>query len=112
MSSIKDLVKWEMLIQNNQLLSPQNSGMMWKDKVNTSAANKTPMEYYGYGWNVNEYKNLKIAHHNGTLPGFTSSYFRFIESKSAVIVLTNANNAYLKNIVLSIANIIFDNTVK
>jgi CubicO group peptidase (beta-lactamase class C family) len=106
LSSINDLVKWEMLIQNNQLLSPENWSIMWKDKVRTSDTNKTLIEYYGYGWDVNEYKNLKVVHHNGTLPGFTSSYFRFIESKSAIIVLTNADNAYLKNMILNIADII------
>jgi len=106
LSSVSDLAKWEMLMQNNDMLHKENWDKMWNDTVPTSKASQTPTGYYGYGWDVSEYKNLKVVHHNGTLPGFTSSYFRFVESKSAIIILTNADNAYPKTIVLGIADLI------
>ncbi|WP_207428308.1 serine hydrolase [Pedobacter sp. SYSU D00535] len=112
LSSVSDLVKWEMLIQNNQILHKKNWDTMWNDKVKTSNSNLGPYEYYGYGWDVNEYKNLRTVHHDGTLPGFTSSYFRFIDSKSAIIILTNTHNAYPKNIVLALADLIFNEESK
>lgn len=107
LSSVSDLAKWEMLIQNSQIICKENWDIMWNDKVKTSNSGQEPIEYYGYGWDVSEYKKLRVVHHDGTLPGFTSSYFRFIDSKSAIIVLTNADNAYPKNIVLAIADLMF-----
>ena len=106
-SSVSDLVKWEMLIQKHEILHKDNWDKMWNDTVRTSNLNQRPIEYYGYGWDVNKYKNLRVVHHDGTLPGFTSSYFRFIESNSAIIILTNADNAYPKTIALGIANLMF-----
>lgn len=106
LSSVSDMVKWELLIQNNKLLKAGNWKKMWTDTVRTSSSNQAPIEYYGFGWDVNEYNNLKVVHHDGTLPGFTSSYFRFIESKSAIIILTNADNAYPKAIAFGIADIL------
>jgi CubicO group peptidase (beta-lactamase class C family) len=105
-SSISDLIKWEMLIQNHLILRKENWNTMWNDTVRTT--DTSLVEYYGYGWDVSEYKNKKIVHHDGTLPGFTSSYFRFIDSRSAIIVLTNADNAYPKTIALGIADLLFN----
>jgi CubicO group peptidase (beta-lactamase class C family) len=104
LSSINDLIKWEMLIQNNGLLSRQNWQRMWEDKVNTSNSDKTPFEYYGYGWDVIEYKKVLVVNHGGNLSGFTSKYSRFIDSKTAIIVLTNLDGARLGDIVNGIAD--------
>jgi CubicO group peptidase (beta-lactamase class C family) len=107
LSSVSDLAKWEMLIQNNQIIRKENWDRMWNDKVKTSHSVQELIEYYGYGWDISEYKKLRIVYHDGTLPGFTSSYFRFIDSKSAIIIVTNTDNAYPKNIVLAIADLVF-----
>lgn len=106
LSTVNDLVKWELLIQHSKLLKAENWNKMWTDTVRASSSNQTPIEYYGYGWDVNNYKNLKVVHHNGTLPGFTSSYIRFIDSKTAIIILTNADNAYPKTIAFGIIDIL------
>lgn len=106
LSSINNLAKWEMLIQNGKLLTPANWKKMWADTVRTSNTVQTPNAYYGYGWDVSSYKGLKLVHHNGTLPGFSSSYLRFIDSRSAIIILTNADNTYPKAIALGIADIL------
>jgi CubicO group peptidase (beta-lactamase class C family) len=107
LSNINDMVKWEMLLQSDKLLSKDAGEQMWNDKVIASSPGQLPAAYYGYGWDVNEYKGLRIVHHDGTLPGFASSYFRFIDSRSAIIILTNADNAYPKRIALQIADLVF-----
>jgi CubicO group peptidase (beta-lactamase class C family) len=106
LSSVNDLIKWEMLIQHNQLLNRGHWRAMWTDTVRTSIAKDAPAEYYGYGWDVKEFKKLKIVHHGGTLPGFASSYFRFLDSNSAIIILTNADNSFPSKIALGIADMI------
>ncbi|HEX8545490.1 MAG TPA: serine hydrolase domain-containing protein [Cytophagaceae bacterium] len=106
-SSINDLIKWEMLIQNNSLLSQENWQKMWQDKVKTPNADKPPFAHYGYGWDVIEYKKALVQNHGGSLPGFSSKYFRFVDHKTAIIVLTNANGANLENIVYALADQLF-----
>jgi CubicO group peptidase (beta-lactamase class C family) len=107
LSTIDDMLRWEVLIQQHQLLSKSNWELMWTDTVRTAKASQDPIEYYGYGWDVSEYHQRRVVHHDGTIPGFTSSYFRFIDSKTAIIVLTNADNAYPKTVALRIADILF-----
>jgi CubicO group peptidase (beta-lactamase class C family) len=106
-SSIKDLIKWEMLMQNNKLLSQENWSKMWQDKVKTPNADKPPFQHYGYGWDVIEYKKGLVQNHGGSLPGFTSKYFRSVDGKTAIIVLSNANGANLGSIVEQIADRVF-----
>ena len=80
---------------------------MWTYTVRTSASPQSPREYYGYGWDVSEQCHRRIVHHDGTLPSFTSSYVRFVDSHTAIVVLTNADNAYSKNVALRVADRLF-----
>jgi CubicO group peptidase (beta-lactamase class C family) len=107
LSSIDDLLDWELLIQHQQVLSKKNWELMWTDTVRTSTTRQDPLEYYGYGWDVSTYQQRRIVHHDGTIPGFTGSYFRFVDSNTAIIVLTNADNAYPKTVALRIADLLF-----
>jgi len=107
LSTVEDMLRWELLIQQSQLLTKSQWDQMWTDTVRTTKASQAPIEYYGYGWDVGMYRNWRVVHHDGTIPGFTSSYFRFIDRKTAIIVLTNADNAYPRTVVLRIADILF-----
>ena len=107
LSSVDDMLGWELLIQHQLVLSKQNWEQMWTDTVRTSAAKQDPIEYYGYGWDVSTYQHRRTVHHDGTIPGFTSSYFRFLDSNTAIIVLTNADNAYPRTVALRIADLLF-----
>lgn len=107
LSSVDDILRWELLIQQHQLLRPDNWAQMWRDTVRTTNAPQASREYYGYGWDVGTYHQRLVVHHDGTLPGFTSSYFRFPGSKTALVVLTNADNAYPRTVALRLADILF-----
>ena len=107
MSNINDLVKWEILLQSDKLLSKEAYEEMWK-KDSVFNSNQESSSYYGYGWAVSQHKGLRVVHHDGTLPGFASSYFRFIDSRSAIIILTNADSVYPNKITLQIADLMFN----
>lgn len=93
LSNINDLLKWEMDMQNNKLLTQKSWSQMWDDTIKTALTmDKEPM-YYGYGWMTNKVNGKQFVHHGGTLPGFKSVYFRYIEDKTAIIILTNSDNA-------------------
>lgn len=107
LSSITDLVKWEELLQSNELLKKEYVKQMWNDTVRISNTTKEPIVYYGYGWYGYDYKGINTVFHDGTLPGFASSYLRFVDSNSAVIILTNADSVYPRTIALKIADQMF-----
>lgn len=107
LSSVNDLLRWELLIQQHQLLRQESWAQMWRDTVRTTSSPQAPCEYYGYGWDVGTSHQQLVVHHDGTLPGFTSSYFRFPGSKTAIIVLTNADNAYPRTVALRLADLLF-----
>jgi len=93
LSNINDLLKWEMVMQNNKLLTRQNWNQIWDDTTQTPFTMDNEAIYYGYGWMTNKVSRKQFVHHGGSLPGFKSVYFRYIEEKTAIIILTNSDNA-------------------
>ena len=112
LSNVTDLMKWEMLIQNNEILSKENYRLMWNDVIKTGAANPAT-EYYGYGWFKTSYKNKELVYHGGSLPGFRNTYYRFPADNTAIIILTNSNHANPSVIAQGIADLLYkENQVK
>ena len=108
LSSITDMLSWEMLIQNDKLLSKENWKKMWTDTVKIDAANPKT-EYYGYRWRVSTYKNRPLVYHGGSLPGFRSTYYLFPADKTASIILTNSDHTNTTAIAQGVADILFKN---
>jgi CubicO group peptidase (beta-lactamase class C family) len=108
LSSINDMLKWELLMQNSQLLSKQNWQQMWNDTVRTDASS-AKVEYYGYGWGVRKFKDRLLVNHGGSLPGFRSIYYRFPADKTAFIILTNSDHTNAGVIAQGIAEILYKN---
>jgi CubicO group peptidase (beta-lactamase class C family) len=102
LSTIDDMLKWEMLIQEGKILSKERWQQMWQE---LSKTNENDMSY-GYGWYVTRYKNRKTVFHGGSLPGFRSMYFRFPDERTAIIVLTNSEPTNTLIIAQGVADII------
>jgi CubicO group peptidase (beta-lactamase class C family) len=90
LSTIEDMMKWELLIQNGKILSRDSWEQMWEDTTKTGNSDAGVPLNYGYGWYVSTYKNRKAVYHGGVLPGFRAMYYRFPEEKTAIVVLTNS----------------------
>ncbi len=106
LSSINDMLKWEILIQNAQLLSKESWQQMWTDTVRTDATNPK-IEYYSYGWRVTTFKNRLLVNHGGSLPGFRSIYYRFPADKTAFIILTNSDHTNASFIAQGVSEILY-----
>lgn len=106
LSSIMELLKWEMLMQNGRLLSKENWQQMWADTARTDGTGPK-LEYYGYGWRVTNFKNRLLVNHGGSLPGFRSVYYRFPADKTAVIILTNSDHTNAGVIAQGISEILY-----
>lgn len=102
LSTIDDMLKWEMLIQEGKILSKERWLQMWQDLAKTNDIDKS----YGYGWYVTRYKNRKTVFHGGSLPGFRSQYFRFPDERTAIIILTNSEPSNPAIIAQGVADII------
>jgi CubicO group peptidase (beta-lactamase class C family) len=105
LSNINDLLKWEMVMQNNKLLTQKSWNQMWGDTIKTPLTMDGEAMYYGYGWMTNKLNGKKFVHHVGSMPGFKSVYFRYIEDNTAIIVLTNSDNADAYGIAFGISGL-------
>jgi len=110
LSTITDMMKWELIMQNNQLLTKKSWLQMWEDTVKTNETNSngTPV-YYGYGWSVTSYQNRRLVSHSGSLQGFRSIYYRFPDEKIAIVILTNSEPTDTAPIARGVADIILKN---
>ncbi|GAB3710829.1 serine hydrolase domain-containing protein [Spirosoma flavus] len=106
LSNINDLLKWEMVMQNNKLLTQKNWNQMWGDTIKTPLTMDSEAMYYGYGWMTNQENGKQLVHHGGSLPGFKSVYFRYIHDKTAIIILTNSENADAYGIAFGVGNLL------
>jgi len=105
-SDINDLLKWEMDMQNNKLLTQNSWHQVWDDKVKTPFTMDNEAIYYGYGWMVNKVNDKQLAHHGGSLPGFRSVYLRYVEDKTAIIILTNLESGDAYGIAFGVAGLL------
>ena len=106
LSNINDLLKWEMVMQNNRLLTKENWNQMWGDTIKTSLTMDNEAMYYGYGWMTNKLNGKQLIHHGGSLPGFKSVYFRDIQDKTAIVILTNSDNTDAYGIAFGVSELL------
>jgi CubicO group peptidase (beta-lactamase class C family) len=103
LSNINDLLKWEMDMQNNKLLTQKIWNQMQEDKIKTPLTMDNEAIYYGYGWLVNNVNGKQLMHHGGSLPGFRSLFLRYVEDKTAIVILTNFESTDTYRIAFGIA---------
>jgi CubicO group peptidase (beta-lactamase class C family) len=107
-STVTDMMKWEMLIQQEKVISRQSWQKMWSDTVLSTRKSPGGSDvYYGYGFQITDYNQRKLVYHGGSLPGFRTIYFRFPEEKTAILILANADQANLMPVAWEIADILF-----
>jgi len=108
LSTIEDMMKWELLIQGGKILSRDNWEQMWRDTTKTGNNDGGVPFSYGYGWYVSTYKNKKAVYHGGVLPGFRAMYFRLPDERMAIVVLTNSEPTNALPIAKGVADIVME----
>ena len=106
LSTIPELLKWELTIQQNQFLSRESWSLLWQP--GTSTGNKqsdgTGIDY-GLGWNISSFKNHRWIFHGGSLPGFRAIYYRFPDEGNAILILSNTDHANLGRLANDLAKV-------
>lgn len=91
-----------MLSGGGDLLSKDATDLMQAPHVETHFI---PNEYYGYGLKSKEYKDTKMITHDGTVPGFRTTWWIAPEENFGVVVFINADYYDAAEIALKAADI-------
>ena len=82
-----EMSQWIKALWSYKLLGSEMQNQAWsRKKLN----NGTAIDY-GYGWHVEDFKNITHPHHGGSSIGFRNHILLFPEQKLMVIILTNRN---------------------
>jgi CubicO group peptidase (beta-lactamase class C family) len=100
LSTVLDLARWDALLYSDKILKQSLREQMWT-AVKLNNGSTYP---YGFGWTVDTLRGHKVVQHGGSLPGFRASFFRFIDDKLSVVVLTNTDNANAESLAVGIAD--------
>jgi hypothetical protein len=88
MSTIDDMLLWNMAIHNNTLISENSKRMAFTNYSLTNGKNTN----YGYGWFINVIAGLPTIEHTGGINGFTTSGIYVPDSNIYAIVLSNLDD--------------------
>ncbi len=101
-SSAGDLFKWDQAIYRNALLPFER----WEQAFTHARLNNDSLANYGFGWRLQEYLDKRIVHHPGRWHGFRTSFKRFPQDHTTLIILAN-NNQNIAGIIEKIQDIIY-----
>jgi CubicO group peptidase (beta-lactamase class C family) len=101
-SSTGDLFKWDQAIYRGELLSPE----MWQQAFTPARLNNDTLINYGLGWRLQTYLDKKIVHHPGRWHGFRTSFKRFADDHTTLIILSN-NDRNIVSIIEKIQDLIY-----
>jgi CubicO group peptidase (beta-lactamase class C family) len=82
---VADLLKWDLSVMNQSLLSPASYAEM--EAPTTLKNGKT--SNYGLGFSIGTWNGRKIVSHSGEVGGFVAANYVIPETKIAIAVLTN-----------------------
>jgi CubicO group peptidase (beta-lactamase class C family) len=100
-SSVFDMVKWDVALNSEVLLRKSSLEEMWTPvRLNDGTTSN-----YGFGWYLRPVSKHKAAGHGGDMPGFTSFIWRFMDDHLTVIVLSNCETAQTARIALGVAGL-------
>ncbi len=86
-SSVIDLYKWDQALYNNSLL-PEN---LTNKAFEYTRLNNNRTVSYGMGWRLQTFLDRKVVHHPGRWNGYRTSFKRFIDDNTTIILLNNTN---------------------
>ncbi|HET9910273.1 MAG TPA: serine hydrolase domain-containing protein [Anaerolineales bacterium] len=98
-STVDDLLRFDIALNNNTLLYRKTLMSMWQ----------ADLPGYGYGWEVHQIHGRRAVAHSGGLYGFISNFVRFVDadgqSHVTIILLSNDNSAAVPDMTETLAAI-------
>ena len=87
-STLRDLVRWDAVLNGNVLLTADSRKQMWTSGV----LNNGQAIGYGFGWEVSQASGHALITHNGAMNGFLSNIQRYPDDHLSVIVAVNQSD--------------------
>jgi CubicO group peptidase (beta-lactamase class C family) len=107
LSTSSDMIKWEKTIREKKIILKKDDWeKLWQPFIKTSDKADSK-EYYGFGWEIEEYKGHKLIEHGGANTGFRSFFARFESDGLSIIILTNTDEADPRAIANALADYYF-----
>ncbi|MEO8452237.1 MAG: serine hydrolase domain-containing protein [Gemmatimonadota bacterium] len=101
LSTVLDLAKWDMALEDGRVLTAATEEAMWTPIGLTGGARYA----YGFGWSLDSLGTHRQVHHGGALPGFRAEFARFPADHLTVIVLTNSDSGSPDELARGVAQI-------
>jgi uncharacterized lipoprotein YddW (UPF0748 family)/CubicO group peptidase (beta-lactamase class C family) len=86
-SSLDDMYKWDQVLYTNKLLG---KGLL-DNAFTKQQLNNGSLIDYGFGWHLENYRDMEIKYHSGSTRGFRNIFYRIPEKQFSIVVLTNRN---------------------
>ncbi len=91
-STVIDLYKWDRALYNNSLL-PEH---LRRKAFDYARLNNNRTVNYGLGWRLQTFLDKKVVHHPGRWNGYRTSFKRYIDDQTTIIVLSNTNRDVMR----------------
>lgn len=101
-SSVEDLFKWDQALYTNKLVSAS----LLQEAFTPGILNDGTHTTYGFGWNIEPYRNIPTLFHTGSTRGFRNAILRIPDKRLTIIILTNCNEGEPIEITRKIADLI------
>lgn len=84
--SVLDMAKWDAGLYTEKVLKKASLDQMWTPvRLNNGTTHN-----YGFGWTLNNVQGRRLIEHGGSWQGFKAFIARYVDDRTAVIVLANA----------------------
>lgn len=83
-STVGDLFKWHLALQNHTLLSKATTEMAYQPSSQNN---------YGFGWQIDSIFGRKMVSHSGGIRGFGTNFARIPADDICIVLLSNKNGA-------------------
>lgn len=101
-ASVNDLNKWMLMnlgtpgeYNGKQIVSEKQMNEIHKPQVTRPQAKANgPQNTYGYGWNITDYKGMRVLTHGGATDGFNSAMYLVPELDLGLVVVGNTFNSF------------------
>jgi CubicO group peptidase (beta-lactamase class C family) len=102
-STVEDLYLWDQALYTKQLVSQELMDLMFSPHAEMESKWS-----YGYGWVLGEMNGRPVVGHDGGIYGFATAIMRYPEDRATIIVLSNRETTYVRDITEQIAKIVFE----
>lgn len=102
-SNVYDLLKFDQALYDQKLFPDSLIQEAFKP-----GSPERKNENYGFGWRMRPFEHDRLVYHYGWWNGFKTAFFRYLNSRRTIIVLTNRDRHV--TLPVEIQNILFEST--